>query len=70
MYVPRVKLEGDQDGIAALKAMHAKNKDYLKMLVGEARTNTDLQATFKSDDGRRFVLRVDAQSGNLRVAPA
>lgn len=64
-----MKLEGDEDGIAILKAMHAKDKDYLKMLVGEARTNTDLKATFKSDDGRRFVLRVDTKSGNLLVEP-
>lgn len=65
-----MKLDGDQDGIAVLKAMHAKDKDYLKMLVGEARTNTDLKATFKSDDGRRFVLRVDVATGNLLVEPA
>ncbi|HEY8428847.1 MAG TPA: hypothetical protein VIL20_10750 [Sandaracinaceae bacterium] len=65
-----MKLEGDADGIAALKAMHAKDKDYLKMLVGEARTNTDLKATFRSEDGRRFVLRVDPASGNLVVEPA
>lgn len=64
-----MKLEGDDEGIAVLKAMHARDKDYLKMLVGEARTNTDLKATFKGDDGRRFVLSVDPQSGNLRVAP-
>lgn len=64
-----MKLEGDDEGIAVLKAMHARDKDYLKMLVGEARTNTDLRATFKSDDGRRFVLSVDPKSGNLLVAP-
>ncbi len=65
-----MKLDGDEEGIAALKAMHARDKDYLKMLVGEARTNTDLKTTFKSDDGRRYVLRLDPQSGNLRVEPA
>jgi hypothetical protein len=65
-----VKLEGDADGIAALKAMHAKDKDYVKMLVGEARTNTDLKAPFKAEDGRRFVLRLDPMTGNLRVESA
>ncbi len=64
-----MKLEGDEEGIAILKAMHARDKDYLKMLVGEARTNTDLKATFKSDDGKRFVLRVDVATGNLVVEP-
>ena len=65
-----MKLEGDQDGIAALKALHARDKDYLKFLVGEARTNTDLKTTFKADDGRTFVLRVDPASGDLKVEPA
>lgn len=65
-----MKLEGDEEGIAVLKALHARDKDYLKMLVGEARTNTDLKTTFKSDDGRRYVLRVDLESGNLRVEPS
>lgn len=65
-----MKLEGDADGIAALKAMHAKDKDYVKMLVGEARTNTDLKAPFKAEDGRRFVLRLDPMTGNLRVESA
>lgn len=67
MYRRGVKLEGDEQGIAALKAMHAKDKDYLKFLVGEARSNTDLKATFKAEDGTPFVLRVDPKSGNLVV---
>ena len=65
----RVKLEGDEEGIAVLKAMHAKDKTYLKFLVGEAKTNTDLKTTFKSEDGRLFVLRVDVKTGNLVVEP-
>lgn len=69
MYRRRVKLEGDEEGIATLKAMHAKDKTYLKFLVGEAKTNTDHRATFKSDDGRPFVLRVDVKTGNLVVEP-
>ena len=62
-----MKLEGDEEGLAVLKAMHAKDPDYLKMLVGEARTNTDLRATFKNEEGTRFVLRLDPKSGNLIV---
>lgn len=65
----RVKLEGDEEGIAVLKAMHAQDKTYLKFLVGEAKTNTDLKATFKSKDGRPYVLRVDPATGNLIVEP-
>lgn len=62
-----MKLEGDEEGIAVLKAMHAKDKTYLKFLVGEAKTNTDLKTTFKGEDGRAFVLRVDVMTGNLVV---
>lgn len=62
-----MKLEGDEAGIAALKAMHEKNKDYLKFLVGEARTNTDLKAPFKAEDGTAYMLRVDPKTGNLIV---
>lgn len=67
MYPARVKLTGDPEGIAVLKALHAADKDYLKMLVGEARTNTDLKAIFKSAEGARYVLRVDVKSGDLVV---
>ncbi|GAB5547305.1 MAG: hypothetical protein RLO52_33540 [Sandaracinaceae bacterium] len=62
-----MKLEGDEEGIAVLKAMHAKDKTYLKFLVGEAKTNTDLRAPFKGEDGRAFLLRVDPKTGNLVV---
>ena len=62
-----MKLEGDEEGIAVLKAMHAKDKTYLKFLVGEAKTNTDLKTTFKSEDGTPYVLRVDVRTGNLVV---
>lgn len=65
-----MKLEGDDEGIAVLKALHAKDKDYLKFLVGEARTNTDLKAPFKAEDGTGYVLRVDLKSGNLIVERA
>ncbi|HJL16949.1 MAG TPA: hypothetical protein RMH99_14890 [Sandaracinaceae bacterium LLY-WYZ-13_1] len=65
-----MKLEGDEEGIAVLKAMHAEDKTYLKFLVGEAKTNTDLKTTFKSEDGRTFVLRVDVPTGNLVVEPS
>lgn len=67
MYRGRVKLEGDPEGIAALKAMHARDKDYLKFLVGEARTNTDHRAPFRADDGTAYVLRVDPRTGDLVV---
>jgi hypothetical protein len=65
-----MKLTGDADGIAHLKAMHAENKEYLKFLVGEAKSSTDLRSTFKTKDGRKFVLRLDLATGDLDVQPA
>ena len=65
-----MKLEGDQEGIAVLKAMHEKDKSYLKFLVGEARTNTDHKAPFKAEDGTRYMLRVDPRTGDLVVERA
>jgi len=62
-----VNLEGDEEGIAVLKGLHAKDKSYLKFLVGEAKSNTDMKTTFKAEDGRAFVLRLDPKSGNLVV---
>ncbi len=62
-----MKLEGDEDGIAVLKAMAEKNKEDLKFLVGEARTNTDHRAKFRAPDGRAFMLRVDPKTGALVV---
>ena len=65
-----MKLTGDAEGIAVLKALHAENKEYMKFLVGEAKSNADLKTAFKAKDGRRFVLRVDLATGDLEVSPA
>lgn len=64
-----MKLEGDEEGIAALKAIHAKDKGAMKFLIQDAKTNTDLKTTFKAEDGRAFVLRVDPRTGNLVIEP-
>ena len=63
-----MKLEGDQEGIAILKEMTAENKEYLKMLIAEARTNSDRTAYFKSKDGtRRYAFRLVPATGNFVV---
>ncbi|MBI4705075.1 MAG: hypothetical protein HY744_28545 [Deltaproteobacteria bacterium] len=62
-----MRLLGDPEGIAQLKALHAEDKQYLKFLVGEARTNTDLAAPFKGKNGLRYVLRLDPRTGELHV---
>ena len=60
---------GDANGIAALKALWAKDKGYLKFLLGEARSNTDYTARFTADDGRKWVIKFDPRSGNLEISP-
>ncbi len=65
-----MKLLGDSLGIAALKELHAENKTYLKFLVGEAKSNTDLTAPFTSKTGEKYNLKVDPRTGDLLVEPA
>ena len=64
-----MELTGDPDGIAALKAKHAKDKGYIKFLVTEARSNVDQSATFTGEDGKHWRLKFDAATGNLDVQP-
>ena len=64
-----MRLTGDEQGIAALKALSQKDGEYLKFLIREARSNTDLCTRFKSPEGVAFVLKVDAKTGDLAVGP-
>ena len=69
--IENVKLEGDKEGIDVLKALSAKSPEGLKMLIGEARTNGDHTAYFKSEDGsRRYALKFVPVTGALVVEPA
>jgi hypothetical protein len=65
--LPGVELTGDPEGIAALKAIHTKNRDYLKFLIGEIRSNTDLRTVFKGDDGSAWHITLDPKSNKLDV---
>jgi uncharacterized protein (DUF736 family) len=47
-----MKLVGDPDGLEELKKMQTERKDYLKYIITEAKTNTDLSTTFRSSDGQ------------------
>ena len=64
-----MKLTGDPEGIAVLKDLHAGNKEYLKFLVGEAKSNTDLRAHFKDKNGKAWVLKLDMATGDLEITP-
>jgi hypothetical protein len=63
-----MELQGDPDGIQALKSLHAGNKDFLKFLIQEAKSNVDHTAPFSSPDGKKWLLKFDARTGNLEVA--
>jgi hypothetical protein len=65
-----MKLTGDPEGIAVLKQLHQADKEYLKFLVGEAKSNTDLRAPFKSKEGKKYILKLDLASGDLEVLVA
>jgi hypothetical protein len=65
-----MQLNGDPEGIQALRTLHDKDKAYLKFLVGEALTNVDLTARFKTEDGRHYQVKFDPKTGNLVVVSA
>ncbi len=64
-----MRLVGDPDGIAALKAMAADQRDYMKFLIAEAGSNSDRTAPFKDKVGERWQLVVQP-SGDLEVRKA
>lgn len=63
-----MELGGDEAGVKALKALAAKNKDYIKFLINEAKSNVDFMAPFKAEDGSPWLLCFDPNTGNLTVA--
>jgi hypothetical protein len=60
-------ITGVEQGVSALKALAEKDREYLKFLIKEAQSNTDLRTTFKSTEGVTFVLRLDVKSGDLVI---
>ena len=63
-------LAGDAGGIGQLKELVTENKEYLKFLVGEARSNADHATTFRGKNGVKYRIKLDLASGNLNVEPA
>jgi hypothetical protein len=68
-----MKLVGDPQGIEELKFFKDKEdkKEYLKLILNEAKTNTDYTARFK-DRGNQvsYVLIYDPATGDFRVEKA
>ena len=67
--MPAMKLVGDPR-VAALKALVADHRDYLKFLITEAQSNTDHHAPFRANDGSKWELLVDPENGDLEVKKA
>jgi len=65
-----MKLVGDSDGIAALKALVNEHRDYMKFLIGEAQSNTNHVAVFKGGDGGHWELVLHIETGDLEVRRA
>jgi hypothetical protein len=60
-------MKGDPDGLAALKALQERNRDYLKFLIQEAKTVFEHHVDFKAEDGAWFRLRFDMRTGAFTV---
>lgn len=58
---------GDPDGVAALKAMAAEHREYLKFLINEAQSSTTHSAIFKGADESKWEVRWHPESGDLEV---
>ncbi|MBN1574117.1 MAG: hypothetical protein JW984_13050 [Deltaproteobacteria bacterium] len=65
-----MKLNGDPEGIEELKFFHDSDekKDYLKMILNEAKTNTDNKTEFKDrNNDKKYILTFDPSSGDFVV---
>ncbi len=58
---------GDAVGVAALKALAAEHRDYLKFLINEAQSSTDHTAAFRGADETRWEVKFHPESGDLEV---
>jgi hypothetical protein len=60
-------MRGDPDGLAALKVLQERNRDYLKFLIQEAKTVFEHHVDFKSESGVKFRLVFDMKTGAFTV---
>lgn len=62
-----MKMNGDPEGIEALKELSKTKLDYVKYLITESKTNFDHTAHFKSQSGAKFKLIYDPQNGEFNI---
>ncbi len=65
-----MKLSGDPQAIDTLKALHKKNPGYMKALIDDARSTTDMTTYFRDEAGNRYRITFDPTAGELTVDPA
>ena len=65
-----MKLVGDEEGIAWLKAQHKENPSFIKALLEDARSTTDHATTFRDNTGHRYRLTIDQRTGEIVIASA
>ncbi|MEZ4446572.1 MAG: hypothetical protein R3B72_46265 [Polyangiaceae bacterium] len=67
-----MKLEGNEQGIDALKALHKKNPGFVRALLDDVKSTTDNTTYFRDEQGNRYSLSLDPHSGALVLdtAPA
>ncbi len=65
-----MKLVGDPQGIEELKFFkeNEDKKEYLKMILNEAKTNTDYKTRFKDRNSQTYyILTYDPATGDFRI---
>lgn len=64
---PNMQVVGDPEGVAALKALAAEHRDYLKFLLTEAKSATGHTASFRAADGTRWEVVLHPERGDIEV---
>jgi hypothetical protein len=65
-----MKLVGDPQGIEELKFFKENEEkiEYLKLILNEAKTNTDFKTRFKDREGKNhYILAYDPTTGDFSV---
>jgi hypothetical protein len=66
-----MKLVGDPQGIEELKFFKESEdkKEYLRLILNEAKTNTDFKTKFKDRNGQtHYILTYDPGTGDFSVS--
>ncbi len=68
--VEGMQIQGDETGIAQLKELAKENKEYLKYLINEARSNTDHLTSYRGGNGVKYAVKIDVKTQTITVRPA